>query len=72
MIWPEEKEEKMANKERKWDELSRFEKLSAVMYPQLVAKPLQKEIQEIANREGKRSPMQAREDQLKERTWAKR
>ena len=31
--WPEERDERKMAKERSWDEKSRFEKLSAVMYP---------------------------------------
>jgi len=46
----------MKLKNRKWAELSRSEKLAAVLYPRQASKEIQAEMQEIAKREGKKPP----------------
>jgi hypothetical protein len=70
--WPNEEEPKMATKERSWDEKSRFEKLSAVMYPMHTSKETQRQMAERAANEGKKSPMQGRREEVMKSTKAKR
>ena len=62
--WPEEKEEKMAKKES-WDDKDRFFKLASVLYPMHTSEETRRQMAELAAREGKRSPQQARQDLLK-------
>jgi hypothetical protein len=54
----------MKMRERKWKDLTRDEKLANVMWPNLASAEIQKEMAEIAKGEGKKSPQQARLDEI--------
>jgi hypothetical protein len=57
--------------ESKWDKMLRIEKIAAVMYPDLVPPDVQREMAEIAHREGKRSPLEQKQARDRERGGAK-
>jgi cytosine/adenosine deaminase-related metal-dependent hydrolase len=59
-VWPEEKPEVKMAKERDWHDKSRFERLASVMFPLHSSKETQRQMKELSDREGKRSPMDAR------------
>ena len=60
------------SKERKWFDLSRDEKLANALYPHLAPKPIQKEMEELAKNEMKKSPLQGRREEVSKSTQAKR
>jgi hypothetical protein len=66
-----DKESKMA-KERDWHDKSRFERAASVMYPMHTSKETQRQMKVLSDREGRKSPQQARLEQLKKGGWAKR
>jgi hypothetical protein len=57
--------------ERKWFELDRMSKIANCMYPHLSTKEIQKEVEEIAAREGKKSPLHWRLQQVRKSGKAK-
>jgi hypothetical protein len=58
-------------KEREWKDLSRDEKLANVMFPHLAPKEIQKQMEELAKNEMRKSPMQGRLEQVRKSTKAK-
>ena len=52
------------SRERKWENMSREEKLANILYPNLAPEPIKKEMAELAAKEGKPSPMHARLDRV--------
>jgi hypothetical protein len=59
------------SKERKWFDLSRDEKLANALYPHLAPKPIQREMEELAKNEMKKSPMRGRLEQVNKSSKAK-
>jgi hypothetical protein len=56
---------------RKWENLSREEKLANIMFPHLASKQIQEEMKQLAANEGKKSPTLGRQEQISKSTKAK-
>jgi hypothetical protein len=57
--------------QRKWDQLSREEKLASVAWPHLCSKEIQLEMAALAKNEHKKSPLQGRLEQVSKSGKAK-
>ena len=60
-VWPED-----------WHDKSRFERLASVMYPLHSSKETQRQMKAFSDKEGRKSPQEARKDEQRRSGKAKR